>query len=577
MKKILISSAAIVFLCVAAPVAHADVLDQQEVFSVSSQYDYYGRSSVDATLKYISSKAYFYIEDDFWNQTLPFDKAQVLSGIQAIGTEFDNVIYPTEVNFFGTEPNPGIDGDGRITILVTPLEKNVGGYFDSTHEFSQSVYPESNEREMLIINSRDVIDQQKMFTFFSHEFQHLISYNQKEQLRGVADDIWLNELRSEYAITLTGNNDPFAGSALQKRAISLIENPQDSLTEWKNMFADYGQIALLAEYIAEHWSPRVIADTLQRSSVGVISMNEALQKNGFSDTFERVYGKWLVTNLINDPAAGGTYHYTNNNLKDLRIFPTEKITSLDELESVEVDAALRDWEPRWYDLVSLTPSSIGNNTLKISVSSSSVSSFTVVYMTVNAQGQTSVSFFKPTAQNAVIAVPNIGSDIRRVAVIPFKHDRLSGFTSNEPVLPLTIRFERVQDGAVPTPTPNPSGRVTPEQFGLQEGDFIRANGDNDIYIVNAFGYKRLVLSPEICRQYGHLGRRGCFDAVKIVTTDVRDAFVTSHFYTNGETHDGVVYQMIITGEDSARLVVTDKSSVTSEQIFLFNTREQNRY
>ena len=86
-----------------------------------------------------------------------------------------------------------------------------------------------------------------------------------------------------------------------------------------------------------------------------------------------------------------------------------------------------------------------------------------------------------------------------------------------------------------------------------------------------------MLSPEICLQYGHLGARGCFSAVKTVTPEVRDAFVTSQYYTNGETHDELVYEMIVTGEDSAVLVLANKTLVSTEQIFLFNTLEQNSY
>ena len=76
----------------------------------------------------------------------------------------------------------------------------------------------------------------------------------------------------------------------------------------------------------------------------------------------------------------------------------------------------------------------------------------------------------------------------------------------------------------------------------------RARGDFDIYIINQFGYKRLVLNPEICLQYGHLGARGCFDAVKIVDPEVRDAFTTSSLYTNAETNDGIIFPLIRAGE-----------------------------
>ena len=138
---------------------------------------------------------------------------------------------------------------------------------------------------MVYLNITALGDQRKINAFLAHEFQHLISFNQKEILRNVADDTWLNELRSEYAVTLLGYNDNFASSDLEKRLQAFIESPSDSLTEWKNLPADYGQISLFGEYLAEHWSPQVIADTLKTSSVGMASINDALKQNGFSDSF----------------------------------------------------------------------------------------------------------------------------------------------------------------------------------------------------------------------------------------------------------------------------------------------------
>ena len=147
----------------------------------------------------------------------------------------------------------------------------------------------------------------------------------------------------------------------------------------------------------------------------------------------------------------------------------------------------------------------------------------------------------------------------------------------------------------PTPVPTPTLSVTPTSppvitdakpfdFGLKEGDFIRAEGDNDIYIINDFGYKRLVLSPKICLQYGHLGTRGCFGAVKTVSSSVRDAFKTSWYFANGETKDGRVYLLEQVGEDDAvlhHLNISGNDFISQggdfKSVFLFNTREQNSH
>ena len=119
---------------------------------------------------------------------------------------------------------------------------------------------------------------------------------------------------------------------------------------------------------------------------------------------------------------------------------------------------------------------------------------------------------------------------------------------------------------------------------MREGDFIRAEGDVDVYIINDFGFKRLVLNPQICLLYGHLGARGCFGAVKVVSPLVRDAFKTSLFFTNGESKDGRIYFLELTGADSAVLRFVNISGEdfirqggNFSSVFLFNTREKNTY
>ncbi|KKT52625.1 MAG: Glycoside hydrolase family 9 [Candidatus Yanofskybacteria bacterium GW2011_GWF1_44_227] len=110
----------------------------------------------------------------------------------------------------------------------------------------------------------------------------------------------------------------------------------------------------------------------------------------------------------------------------------------------------------------------------------------------------------------------------------------------------------------PTPSgnPNPVNMATPVSRGftsltainLTEGDTISAinSTDPDIYIANAWGYKRLFLNPIIFNFYGHLGG---FNKVKSITSTVRDTMVTSGLIRNCETDDQKVYGIETTGED----------------------------
>ncbi len=606
-KKFLII-AVLVMAFVPRAGARADTVGDQHNFSISTQYDVRGRGAIQATLQYSSDHANFYIENEFWNNVSFAMQGQILDVTRALAREFDARIYPQETAFFGSEPNPGIDKDPKITIVLTPLVDYAGGYFDTVNEDPKTITPASNEREMVYVNISTLFDTRHVDSFLAHEFQHMITYNQKELLNHVDDDVWLNELRSEYAIELLGYNDSFYGSNLERRLQSYQDDPGDSLTEWKNVPIDYGEAVLFGEFVADRFSPRVWADTLKGTAISIPAINQALTNNGFKETFTDVFSDWLIASYINDPSLGSKYYYTHANLQNLHVTPTKNLAGLDDTSVYVLTDTIKDWESRWYDLNNFVPGK--NSTLKFDFVSPSLTSFAVPYVVFHNDGTKTIKTFYPKDLANSLSVNGIGSDVSRVVVMPFKKDKISGFTGDEPNVRLTFTAERValasastsplpvpttsNTAIIATPTPSPSATPSatpmahtlpkPADYGLHEGDFIRARGDNDIYIINDFGYKRLVLSPKICLQYGHLGARGCFGAVKEVTAEVRDAFQTSWYFTNGETHDARIYQLDQTGEDDATLHLVYNSSDLLTQashdphsVFIINTREQNSY
>ena len=126
--------------------------------------------------------------------------------------------------------------------------------------------------------------------------------------------------------------------------------------------------------------------------------------------------------------------------------------------------------------------------------------------------------------------------------------------------------------------------VKPSDYGLKEGDLISAifSDDPDVYIINDQGYKRLFLNPEIFKFYGHLGG---FVNVKLVTPEVRDAFITSGLFRNCEDNDQKVYGVDIEGEDSGQLHWVDATGEQAVQddpdffkkIFCINRKEFKWY
>ena len=89
--------------------AFADTLGQRTQFSTNAQYDASGRSQINATLRAISDKAYFYVDDKYWTDLTPSGQSRFSDAISKLSNEFDELIYPKSTNYWGFEENPGID------------------------------------------------------------------------------------------------------------------------------------------------------------------------------------------------------------------------------------------------------------------------------------------------------------------------------------------------------------------------------------------------------------------------------------------------------------------------------------
>jgi len=458
----------------------ADTIGQSQIFKVNSKYDQLSRTSLVATLRNISSHAYFYVEDRYWDNLSPNGKAVLLNRIISLSQEFDDNIYTKETQFWGAEPNPGIDNDPKITIVLEDLIFGNGGYFDSSNEYSEDIANNSNEREIVFI-SVEAGNFAKMF--LGHEFQHLISHNQKELLRKTQEDVWLNELRSEYSVSLLGYNDVFFNSNLERRVETFLENTSDSLTEWPNVSADYAQVALFGQYLIEQFSPSMLSETLQSFTVGIDSINQFLQSHNYSDKFSNIFENWTIANYLNNSSLDKRYGYQRDELKNIHVIPQQSFLSYPSAYTFNYN--IKPWQSNWYkyDFSSL-PS---DKAIKINYSPDYL--FRVLY--TDNLGRIGVLsnpgyVINPGGLNSLVLMP-----INEIKTIDFGNEET----------PRTISFNI-------TYVDNSSAQP------IADGALIKRPGESEIYVVEG-KYKRY-LRPEIIKLYGHL------DAIKAFELDDRE-------------------------------------------------------
>jgi len=408
MKKPIFIISLVLFLGMGAVVS-ADTLGQKQTFYIEPSYDLSERTELNAVLVRVSPKLYFYIDENLWNLSSQNRIYQYLNDLER---EFDRNIYPTLTSTFGSELDPGIDKDSKITILIHQMKNNAGGYFRSNDEYQRVQISNSNEREMVYLNS-EYISSPLFKSFLAHELVHLITFNQKENTYSVTEERWLNEARAEYATSLVGYDDIYEGSNLEKKVQIFTENPTDSLIEWNDQKADYGGVTLFIHYLVDHYGIEILSDSLYYSGTGIESINYALNKNGFDQNFSQIFLDWTIANLINDCNYGEKYCYLNPNLRGVSIIPKINFLPLSGESTLTFADMARNWSSDWYKIIG------GRGTLKFEFTGGSNSNFKVPYITTNKAGSYNIKFLELDKNHkGEIYIEDFGMGITSLYIIP---------------------------------------------------------------------------------------------------------------------------------------------------------------
>ena len=99
--------------------------------------------------------------------------------VSDVGDAFDDQIYPTLTQVLGPVPDPGIDGQHRVVILLYDFgDAHMVGAFDPADVDPFASSAGSNRRDMFTLNlGRVLTDPEKAKSACAHELAHLILYN----------------------------------------------------------------------------------------------------------------------------------------------------------------------------------------------------------------------------------------------------------------------------------------------------------------------------------------------------------------------------------------------------------------
>lgn len=282
-----------------------------ENFVVGSRKSFYVTNSdtnqyklVPATLRYITDHVYFWVADDV---------SYKQSELEKLANTFEQKIYPTNRQFFGSEWTPGVDADPHLFILYTRgLGSSVAGYFSTADEYLPLVRPDSNGHEMFII-SADHLKLGEPYTYgvLAHEFQHMIHWYTDRN-----EESWVNEGFSELAMFLNGYETGRAEYAF-------IADPDIQLTDWPDIpgerSAHYGASFLFMTYFLDRFGNAATQSLVAEPENGMVGIDIVLQGLAAFDplrqraiTADDIFTDWTLANFLHDEnLADGRFAYHN--------------------------------------------------------------------------------------------------------------------------------------------------------------------------------------------------------------------------------------------------------------------------
>ena len=276
--------------------------DKEKFWIINSDTNEHHQS--DFTLLYITPHSYFWAEDGA-------DVNQ--NDVKALMDTFEEKIYPTDREFFGSEANPGVDDDPHIYVLyASSLGHNIGGVFNSSDSFNPLVNEYSNAHETYVLSSSQDVGEEYAYATLAHEFVHMIQNASDRN-----DVSWMGEGFAEVGSFLNGYD---VGSG----PFEYVINPDIQLNTWVNndspdFGAHYGQSFMYLAYFLDRFGEEATKALTSNPENDLTSVDDTLADLNITDpetgqviTADDVLMDWAAAMYLMDESVGdGRYTYKN--------------------------------------------------------------------------------------------------------------------------------------------------------------------------------------------------------------------------------------------------------------------------
>lgn len=302
---------------------------------------------ITATLLYITPHTYFWAENG--SNVNENDLKRLMD-------TFEEKIYPTDREFFGSEWTPGVDNDPHIYMIYSSnIGSTVAGYFSSMDSFNPAIHEYSNGHEAFVIGSNQDLGFEYTYTVLAHEFVHMIQFNSDRN-----EVSWIDEGFAEVGAFLNGYD--VGGSDWL-----FADNPDLQLNDWADPNSPdfgphYGASFLYMLYYLDRFGEEATKALTAHPENDITSVDGALADlnitnplTGKLTTADDVFMDWAAALFLQDGSVGdGRYTFHN--------YPAAPQTQATEvISSCPAAPITRDVHQYGIDYISITCA--GNFTL----------------------------------------------------------------------------------------------------------------------------------------------------------------------------------------------------------------------
>ena len=274
--------------------------DQEQFWVLNS--DTVEHRQLTATLLYVTEHSYFWAENG---------AEANLQDVKALMDTFEQKIYPTDREFFGSEWIPGVDGDSRIFVIyASELGSSVAGAFNSTDSYNPAIKEHSNAHETFVISTTQDLADSYTYATLAHEFVHMIQFASDRN-----DDVWMGEGFAELGAFLNGYG-------VGGFDWLYIGSPDQQLNDWTSDVgsnsAHYGQSFLYLAYFLDRFGEGATKAITSNPQNGLHSVDSTLAELNITDpqtgqiiTADNVFMDWAAALYLRDGNVGDgrfTYH-----------------------------------------------------------------------------------------------------------------------------------------------------------------------------------------------------------------------------------------------------------------------------